>query len=188
MAGAEQGAILARFARGSVRAALGGPPPHVPSGEWTRERAATFVSLHWHDGRLQGCIGSLEPRRTIVEDVAANALAAAFDDPRAAGLAPADVDRLDVEVSILSPLERVSCADEAGACVVLRPHVDGVVLRWRDSRATFLPQVWAHVPDPRDFLLELKRKAGLADDLWDDEVQLFRYVVSVGCDRAARGE
>jgi len=182
MAEAEQGALLARFARENIRAALDGPPPQVPSGEWARERVATFVSLHWRDGRLQGCIGSLEPRRTIVEDVAANALAAAFDDPRAARLTPADVDRLDVEVSILSPLERVPCTDEASACAALRPHVDGVVLRWRDSRATFLPQVWEHVSDPRHFLLELKRKAGLADDLWDAELQLFRYVVSVGSD------
>ncbi|MGH7893354.1 MAG: AmmeMemoRadiSam system protein A [Candidatus Binatia bacterium] len=182
MVGREQRVILARFARETILAALGGSVPLVPAAAWSRERIATFVSLHWDDGRLQGCIGSLEPRRTVVEDVAANALGAAFDDPRALRLTPPDLDRLDVEVSILSPLEPLAFQDEAAARAALRPLVDGVVLRWREHRATFLPQVWEHVTDPGLFLAELKRKAGLAADFWDDEVQLLRYEVEVAHD------
>jgi AmmeMemoRadiSam system protein A len=173
---------LARFARECLRATLGGPAVAAPTDARATEPAATFVSLHWPDGRLQGCIGSIEPRRPLAEDVAANALAAAFEDPRAARLAPDDVDRLDVEVSILSPLERVPCGSEAEARTALRPFADGVVLRWRDRRATFLPQVWRHLPDPEAFLAELKLKAGLPADYWDAGVELFRYRVDVDRD------
>jgi len=172
-------AALARFARECVRAALGGPLVEPPLGPLTMGEVATFVSLHWPDGRLHGCIGSLEPRRPLVEDVAANALAAAFEDPRAATLSIDDVDRLDVEVSILSTLELVACADEAEACAVLRPFTDGVVLRWHDRRATFLPQVWAHLSEPRAFLAELKQKAGLPADFWDSDLRLYRYAVEI---------
>jgi AmmeMemoRadiSam system protein A len=172
-------ATLAQFARACVRAALGGSPAEPPVAPAILEPVATFVSLHWPDGRLQGCIGSLEPRRPLVEDVAANALAAAFDDPRAARLAIGDVDRLDIEVSILSPLEPVPCADEAEARAALRPFADGIVLRWHERRATFLPQVWEHLSDPGVFLAELRQKAGLAPDFWDADVRLFRYRVEI---------
>lgn len=177
MVALEAGVVLARFARARIRESLGGPPAAPPS-EVLADRA-TFVSLHWPDGRLQGCIGSLEPRRATVDDVAANAVAAALSDPRAAPLSLADVETLEVEVSILSPLEPLAARSEAEACALLRPFVDGVVLRWHKRRATFLPQVWDHLRDPVTFLGELRRKAGLAPDFWDDALELDRYTVDI---------
>ena len=177
MSTVEQAAVLARFARDCIREALGGPTALTPEGEWTTEPAATFVSLHWPDGTLQGCVGSLEPRRPAALDVATNALAAAFRDPRARGLVDGDVDRLLVEVSMLSAPEALVCADEAAAVAALRPGTDGVILRWHERRATFLPQVWTHLAEPRRFLAELKEKAGLPGDFWDAEVLLERYTV-----------
>ena len=110
-------------------------------------------------------------------DVATNAFAAAFRDPRARTLRPEDIDRLVVEVSVLSPSEPLAFTDEAAARAALRPGIDGVVLRWREHRATFLPQVWEHLPDPASFLAELKEKAGLPADFWDAELTLERYRV-----------
>ncbi|MFO0245166.1 MAG: AMMECR1 domain-containing protein, partial [Betaproteobacteria bacterium] len=55
--------------------------------------------------------------------------------------------------------------------------VDGVILQWRGQRATFLPQVWDDLPEPRQFMAQLKRKASLAADFWDPEVRLQRYQV-----------
>ena len=66
---------------------------------------------------------------------------------------------------------------EAEALAALRPGVDGVIFEWRDARATFLPQVWAQLPDPARFVAALKRKAGLAADFWAADVRLSRYRV-----------
>jgi AmmeMemoRadiSam system protein A len=168
---------LARFARARIAEELGGPAPGAVADDWAHAPGASFVTLHRGDGRLQGCIGSLEPRRPLVDDVEHNALAAAFWDPRADQLTLRDVDDLDVEVSILSPLEPVGVASEDEARQALRPGVDGVVLAWHEHRATFLPQVWDELPDAGEFLAELKRKAGLPGHFWDPDVRLLRYTV-----------
>ena len=112
----EQATVLARYARDVVRAALGGDHPSEPDGGVFDEPGASFVSLHWVGGKLQGCIGSLEPKRPLAADVAKNARAAALDDPRARMLSLDDVDALDVEVSVLGPIEPIVAGDEAEAC------------------------------------------------------------------------
>jgi AmmeMemoRadiSam system protein A len=173
---AERGRTLARWARARLREALGGPSAGRPEGDWGAERGATFVTLRWPDGRLQGCIGTLQPVRGVVDDVGHNALAAGLDDPRGARLALADVDALQVEVSVLSPLEPVAFeGGEAGARAALRPGADGVVLAWHGRRSTLLPVMWEQFPDPAAFLAALKVKAGLPRDFWSDDVTLFRY-------------
>jgi AMMECR1 domain-containing protein len=57
----------------------------------------------------------------------------------------------------------------------LRPGRDGVLLKWRQRRATFLPAVWETLSEPRWFLAELKRKAGLPADFWADDIVVHRY-------------
>jgi AmmeMemoRadiSam system protein A len=173
----ERGEALVRWARARIAQQVGGPAAAPPTGAWCDERGATFVTLHWPDGTLQGCIGSLEPHRPIVADVANNAIAAAFHDPRSAPLALADVQRLDVELSILSALEPIEFSDEASAIAALREGVDGVVLQWQGHRGTFLPSMWPVLGEPRNFLRELKRKAGLPRDFWEADVALQRYTV-----------
>ena len=59
----------------------------------------------------------------------------------------------------------------------LRPGLDGVILSSGGLKSTFLPQVWESLPDPRDFMTQLKRKAGLRDDFWSADVTLARYQV-----------
>lgn len=173
----EQGRELTRWARESIREALGGPKAKTLRGEWCEMPAATFVTLRDRSGELHGCIGSLEPRRNLAQDVRQNALAAALDDPRAPPLEFAEVDRLVVEVSVLSPLERIAASDEQEALAKIKGLKGGVVLEFRDRRATFLPQMWEQLPDAEDFLWHLKRKAGLAAEFWDRGVKLFHYSV-----------
>lgn len=181
---AAHGAQLARWARARLRQELGGPAAAPPDGPWTEAPGATFVSLHWPHGELQGCIGTLEPRRPIVVDVAANALAAGLDDPRGMRLELADVDHLDVEVSVLSPLTRVPVATEAEALRAIRPGVDGLLLKHRGQRGTLLPSVWAQLPEPAAFLAMLRRKAGLPPDYWSADLELWRYTTEVATDPA----
>jgi AmmeMemoRadiSam system protein A len=137
---------------------------------------ATFVTLKV-DGELRGCVGSLQPRRPLGEDVRANAQAAAFDDPRFPPLARTEFDALEVEVSVLSASAPIVVTSERELHAQLRPGIDGVTLQWGCGRATFLPQVWDILPDPREFLSHLKCKAGLPLDFWSDELAISRYTV-----------
>lgn len=174
----DRGRVLVRWARAHLREALGGPAAARPGGAWCDEPGATFVTLRWAGtGELHGCIGTLEADRGIVDDVAHNVVAAGTRDPRSLPCALADVDRLDVELSILSPLEPIADA------TAIRAGTDGVVLVHGRRRATFLPAVWEQLPDPEVFLRELRRKAGLPPD-YAGAVELLRYTVEHHADPA----
>jgi|GEM_PF-1835026 len=179
-----EGRELARFARERVAEHLGGPAAVRPIGEWTKKPSGTFVTLRWNDGRIQGCIGNLEPRRAIVDEVAHNAIAAATLDPRAEPLTLGDVDELDVELSILSSLEAVEARSEDEALAQLTPDVHGVVLAHRGRRSTFLPVMWSRFADGRELMRALREKAGLPADFWDEHVRLYRYTVDKHVDAA----
>jgi AMMECR1 domain-containing protein len=56
--------------------------------------------------------------------------------------------------------------------------MDGLLIDYGHHRSTFLPQVWEQLPEPRDFLMSLRRKAGLPPDFWEPEMRVSRYTVS----------
>jgi AmmeMemoRadiSam system protein A len=173
----ERGATLLAWGRARLAEELGGPPAQRPEDAWCMQVAATFVSVRWRDGALQGCIGTLEPRRPLVDDVEHNVIAAALHDPRSEPIALTDLDEVRIEVHILSALTPIPFDTEASALAALQPGVDGVVLEWRGHRATFLPVMWRQLPDPAEFMRELEVKAGLAGPLTRDRVKLWRYSV-----------
>ncbi len=174
----DQRDTLRTIARESVEHGLkcGRALPVVESDlpDWLREPRATFVTLE-KDGELRGCIGSLEARRPLAEDVADNAYAAAFRDPRFAPVHADEWPTLDLHIAVLSPPEAMSVTSEEDLLHQLRPGIDGLILEEGRARATFLPSVWAHTPDPRDFLRHLKRKAGLPPHYWSDSIRAYRY-------------
>jgi len=139
------------------------------------ELSATFVTLK-QAGGLRGCVGSLHPLRALRDDVRANAVAAAFRDPRFPPLEATEFPTTSLEVSLLSAEERIAVACERELLAQLRPGVDGVILEYGRHRATLLPQVWQNVTDRRDFLAALKLKAGLPEDFWSEDMLLRRYV------------
>ena len=143
---------------------------------WLRAHGASFVTLQL-DGELRGCIGSIDPRRPLGDDVTANAYAAAYRDPRFAPVTPQEMPRLGVEVSVLSAREPLAVSSERDAAAVLRPGVDGVYLQYGMTAATFLPQVWESLPAPIDFLAQLRRKAGLPARFWHPDLRISRYTV-----------
>jgi AmmeMemoRadiSam system protein B/AmmeMemoRadiSam system protein A len=174
------GRALVGRARHTIAEALGLPVPHarsLPDHPALGQPGATFVTLHDAEGGLRGCIGRLEACRALGDDVRANAHAAAFGDPRFAPLRAHEWHGIQVEVSLLDAPEPLVVRNEAEALAALRPGVDGVIFEWREARATFLPQVWAQLPDPARFVAALKRKAGLAADFWAADVRLSRYRV-----------
>ena len=182
---ADAGRWLLPLARAAIADALGrpssvtttAPPPTPADALWQQAPGASFVTLT-QEGRLRGCIGSLQAVRSLREDVISNAVAAALRDPRFEPLSAAELERTAVEVSVLTPPEPLQFVSEADALAQLRPGVDGVILSRGRHRSTFLPQVWEQLPDAKLFMEQLKRKAGLAADFWSDEVQLSRYAVS----------
>ena len=170
----DQGHLLVRLARDAISAELHQAVERPERPGWLSEPGATFVTLK-RSNRLRGCIGSIEARRPIGEDVEENAIAAAMRDPRFFPMTPDELVDLSVEVTVLSRLEALPTADEDDACRKLRPGVDGVVLSYRGTKGTFIPQMWEQLPAPKEFLRYLKQKAGLARDFWDPAVQLQRF-------------
>jgi len=173
----DQGACLLNIARAEISTALGRPITTEADAPWLQHPGATFVTLT-QAGELRGCIGSLEAHRPLLLDVKANALAAAFQDPRFMPLERSELELTRVEISLLSTCETLTFKDEQDALAQLRPHIDGIVFEYRHYRSTFLPQVWEQLPDAETFMAHLKRKAGLAHDFWAESVRLSRYTVN----------
>jgi AmmeMemoRadiSam system protein A len=177
----EQRTVLLTAAT-SIEARLGlvaaAPPRATGLQGALGEARASFVTLTI-DGQLRGCCGTLEPARPLLLDVWSNAQASAFRDPRFAPLTVREWQWSSLEVSLLTPPERVAVASEQQLLVELVPGRDGLVLEWRGMRATFLPKVWEQVAGPRDFLRRLKQKAGLDADFWAADVQVWRYETEV---------
>jgi AmmeMemoRadiSam system protein A len=160
---------LLQLARETIARQLRGKgPPSVDLDalpEALARDGACFITLTKR-GALRGCIGSLEPRRLLAEDVRENAVSAAFRDPRFPPVSAQELDDLHVEVSVLSTPQPLSYDGPDDLVAKLRPGVDGVVIESGWNRATFLPQVWDKLPDPHQFLEHLCRKAFLSTDAY----------------------
>jgi len=171
------GRTLLGIARNSIESALGvcAAKP-LPDDSWLKPARATFVTLT-RDGRLRGCIGSLEALQPLGEDVRRNARSAALSDPRFPALARAELAGTRIEVSLLSTPKLVTFADHADLIAQLRPGEDGLILARGGARATFLPQVWEGLPDREQFIAELKRKAGLEPESSTAQCRVRRYRV-----------
>lgn len=139
---------------------------------------ATFVTLQLQD-QLRGCIGTLEAHRPLVMDIAHNAYAAAFTDPRFPPLNEAEFPQLELHISILTPSEPVEFSSEADLLEQIRPGTDGLILEAEGHRGTFLPSVWESLPDKHAFLQHLKNKAGLPQEYWSDQVRVWRYTTEM---------
>jgi AmmeMemoRadiSam system protein A len=181
------GGALIALARNAIGARFGHAAADVPRDPALDRPGATFVTL-MQEGDLRGCIGSLEATRALSTDVSANAVAAAFRDPRFPSLAAHEFPLTSVEVSLLSPQEVLAVADEDDLERTLRAGVDGLVLQYGRHRATFLPQVWDTLPEPRQFVAALKNKAGLREDFWSRELHLARYTVTKWKERELAAE
>ncbi len=173
----ELGRTLLRIARDSIGERFGADCAGELAHRRLDEPGATFVTLRREDA-LRGCIGSLEPVRALRADVAHNAANAAFADPRFMPLRRHELPHIGIEVSLLSATEPMLFGSEEDLLAQLVPGRDGLVLQYGRRRGTFLPQVWEVLADPREFLAELKGKAGLPTDFWSAQIEVARYSVT----------
>ncbi len=174
---------LMELAKSSIQhGLLTGRPIKINLGAYPAELAtprATFVTLRMnnHSAALRGCIGVLEAIRPLAEDIAENAFSAAFKDPRFPPLEAHELDFLKIHLSILTPAAPVFFSSEQDLLSQLQPGIDGLILRDDRRHGTFLPSVWESLPEPEQFLLNLKQKAGLPPDYWSPNIQIYRYQV-----------
>jgi AmmeMemoRadiSam system protein A len=172
---AERRALLG-LARRAIEASLRGEPmPEAADPDLPERRAGAFVTIH-RQGVLRGCIGSFEVDDPVAAVVARCAVAAAREDPRFPPVTLAEAGLLDLEISVLGPLEPIEPADP-GAIVIGR---HGLLVEQGYRRGVLLPQVaveWHW--DRTAFLTQTCLKAGLPSDAWQRGAQMFRFEAAV---------
>jgi AmmeMemoRadiSam system protein A len=156
------------LARETIRCHLAGEPlPPVPSEGVFGQNGAAFVTLHTKQGHnLRGCIGTIIAYRPLGEDIAEHAVDAAVGDPRFNAMTAAELDGIEIEISVLSEPKELTYEGAPELLDALRPGIDGVVIKYDGYSATFLPTVWEQLPDKALFLAHLCQKAGLPHDFY----------------------
>ena len=166
---------LVNIARDAVCAAVSGRDPHVPPTDEFPEATGAFVTLKKH-GELRGCIGTLECRQSLAEEVARAAVSAALEDPRFSPVRPFELDQLDIEVSVLGPLEPIDPFDPDA--IEIGRH--GLVVEHGPRRGLLLPQVATEWKMDREtFLAHTCAKAGLPPDCWRSGAKVYRFAADV---------
>jgi len=173
----QAGRTLLEIAREAIEGEIFEKSADQKTAPWLSQAGATFVTLTKNQ-ELRGCIGSLQAARPLGEDVAQNALGAAFRDPRFPAMSAAEWPQCRVEVSLLSSAKAVRFADEDDLLRQIQAGEDGLILACDGRRGTFLPQVWDEISDKRAFLSQLLKKAGLPADTRLTRCKVSRYRVA----------
>ncbi|WP_457643283.1 AmmeMemoRadiSam system protein A [Persephonella sp.] len=138
----------------------------VPYESW-KKKGASFVTLELSPThQLRGCIGSVLPHQPLYKDVIHNAIAAATSDPRFVPVRPEELKDIRVKVSVLSYPQKLEYTDPYDLLQKIKPFEDGLIIRYGNHQATFLPEVWEQLPEKTQFLSHLCMKAGLPSDCW----------------------
>ncbi len=169
---------LLQIANASIRhGLLHGKPLQIDPESYQdalQANRASFVTLQKH-GELRGCIGHLEAFQPLALDIAENAYAAAFQDPRFPPLSDNEMSDLEIHISVLTPARAMTFNSEEELIAQLRPGQDGLILQDGHQKGTFLPSVWESLPQPAEFIKHLKLKAGLPTTYWSNSLKVFRY-------------
>ncbi|HXG53948.1 MAG TPA: AmmeMemoRadiSam system protein A [Vicinamibacterales bacterium] len=169
-------AELLRLARESMTAqVLGRTPATAEQPLEVADASGVFVTIK-RRGELRGCLGTLECRGSLAEDVARCARDSASRDPRFPPITRGELPDLSIEISVLGPLELVD-PEQPGAVVIGR---HGLVVEVGSSRGLLLPQVagersWT----VGEFLEHTCRKAGLPPHAWKHGARVFRFDADV---------
>lgn len=177
LSGEERGVLLG-LARTAIDAAASHRPLPTagPVSTKLNEFLACFVTL-LQGGELRGCTGTLVARHPLAEEVIITSAQTALHDPRFDPIRPDEVRSLVIEISVLTPQQKIEVTSPHLLPQLLRPGIDGVTLTRGVLRSTFLPQVWAKIPVPENFLEALSRKMGAPANAWqmpDTQVEIYQ--------------
>jgi AmmeMemoRadiSam system protein B/AmmeMemoRadiSam system protein A len=168
----EEKIFLMNVARKSIEAAVGGQsiPEFSPISERIKEPRGLFVTLT-KQGNLRGCIGYIQPIKPMYEAVSEMAISAALKDPRFPPVSEKEMSELSIEISVLTPLEKI---DNPEKITVGR---DGIFIKKGFYSGLLLPQVATEYGwDRKTFLIETCHKAGLQSDAYKDpETEIFIF-------------
>lgn len=177
----EEGKFLLKLARKSIeyyltyRSILPIDERDIPFDNLKR-KGASFVTIETKYGNLRGCIGSIIPYRPLYEDVVHNAVSAAVSDPRFPPLTLEELPNVKIKVSVLTYPKPLIYKDWKDLLEKLKPFEDGVIIKYKNHSATFLPDVWEEIPEKELFLSHLCLKAGLPPDFWKTgRLEVYTY-------------
>jgi len=174
------GSILVKLARDAIASKFTGKILDQSSYDFKAngldQNGATFITLT-EQGQLRGCIGSLVAHRRLYDDIISNAQSAAFHDPRFSPLSLNELENVRIEVSLLTPPQKLSYSDKQHLMSIIRPGIDGVILILGSRQATFLPQVWDELPEFDLFFSHLGLKAGIGNDPLSLHPDIYVYQV-----------
>lgn len=172
--------ILLELARQSIESVFSGEvidrEYFLKTYPFLNENRATFVTLTI-DGNLRGCIGSIVPHRTILDDVLHNAKSAAFEDPRFEKLTFEEFQHVKIEVSILTLPKMIEYSSIDELKKIIKPNIHGVIIKKNFYQATFLPQVWEQLPTFELFFAHLCQKAGMGSNCLSSNPEIYLYEV-----------
>lgn len=149
-------------------------PDRKDFAEDVYDKGAAFVTLK-QNGELRGCIGSLLPNRAVILDIADNTYNAALSDSRFNPLTAEELSQITLSLSLLTGYEKIDYTSEEDLLSQLKPGVDGLVIRDGDRQGLFLPSVWEQLPNAKDFLTNLKLKAGMSPSHWSNTIKAYRF-------------
>jgi len=171
---------LLDIAREAIRGHFSDDLPQPPQldlyGKKLLQPGACFVTLEVN-GQLQGCLGSTTANSPLVLDVHNKARDSAYQDRRFMPLTEDQLDHLMIEVSVLSDPEPLLVRSEQELINYLADNKVGVILSDHHSQALFLPQVWEKLKAPKDFIRQLKLKAGWNAAYWSSSMEVKTFTV-----------
>lgn len=167
--------LLTQIAREAIETELGiQQSKNHPLGDFFLQKAGAFVTLE-KKGRLRGCIGFIEVRDTLINTVRQAAIAAAFEDDRFDPIAKEEMDDLQIEISVISPMRLIKSTEE------IIPGEHGIFIHNKNAHGLLLPQVATEYGwDRKVFLEQTCIKAGLPKDAWqwkDTTIEVFTATV-----------
>ena len=169
---------LLRIAREAIEVVHAGRAPEWNAADFDDDLcrpAGAFVTLRTRSGDLRGCIGSIHPVHPLYHAVTSSAISAAFRDPRFLPVQPEELPRLEIEISVMGPIERVATPDDI---IVGR---DGLIVSRGRQAGLLLPQVATEYGWEREtFLTQTCLKAGLSPAAWRaEDTRIERFAAEV---------
>jgi AmmeMemoRadiSam system protein A len=144
-----------------------------------KKKRGCFVTLE-KNHQLRGCIGYLQPRKSLVEAVVENAVSAAVRDHRFPPVTRPELDSLSIEISVLTVPRLLAYESPNDLLAKLVPERDGIIIKNSYHQSTYLPQVWKQIPQKEEFLSRLCLKGGAKADCWkDSKTEIYCYQANV---------
>lgn len=141
---------------------------------WLKNKGAVFVTINEYNN-LRGCIGSIIAHQSLIDDIIKNAKSAALNDPRFKPISANELNKLEIEVSILTPPQLLEYSNIEDLRKKVRVGVDGIIINYNGYQATYLPSVWEQINSFDEFFSTLCIKAGLSANCLTLHPTIYRY-------------